>query len=111
MDFFFCLPVLFGCKTTLKPEGDPNPRVCPRCNNVAATSAKSREWFELCFIPVIPMGSKHIWICSICQWRSPRGQGLWEPQAPGYGHHHPPFQQGYFAQAPQYPPQGYYPPR
>ncbi|KAG2020472.1 hypothetical protein CC2G_005811 [Coprinopsis cinerea AmutBmut pab1-1] len=121
MDFFFCLPVLFGCKTTLKPEGDQTPRVCPRCNNAAATGCKSREWFELCFVPLIPMGSKHIWVCSICHWTSPRGQGLWEPALPGFAPpppagYYPPNQQwgpppNQWQQGPQYPPQGYHPPK
>ncbi|PAV23573.1 cytochrome c heme-binding site [Pyrrhoderma noxium] len=85
MDLFFCLPVIFGCQTKIKPEGDPNDvRICPRCNNASVIQAKSREWFELCWVPLIPMNSKHIWICGICQWQVPIQQG-WEPMRPGAG--------------------------
>lgn len=37
----------------------------------AVCSAKSKEYFEICFVPLIPMSSKHIWLCSICQWQIP----------------------------------------
>jgi len=82
MDFIFCLPIIFGCPTKIKPDGDQSPRICPRCNNASVTSAKSRLWFELCFVPLIPMQSKRIWMCSICQWSVPLQQG-WEPAIPG----------------------------
>ncbi|KAJ3928811.1 MAG: hypothetical protein NXY57DRAFT_964196 [Lentinula lateritia] len=42
-------------------------------------SAKSRTWFELFFIPLIPMNTKHIWMCGICRWVAPMGPGQWEP--------------------------------
>ncbi|CDO70782.1 hypothetical protein BN946_scf184798.g97 [Trametes cinnabarina] len=45
---------------------------------------KSRTWFELCFVPLIPMSSEHLWLCTICQWSVPLQQG-WEPALPGYG--------------------------
>ncbi|TEB35953.1 hypothetical protein FA13DRAFT_1727511 [Coprinellus micaceus] len=97
MDFFFCLPVLFGCKTTLKAEGDQTPRICPRCNNAAVISAKSREWFEICFVPLIPMSSKHIWTCTICQWSVQNQPGAWEPALPG---HAGPPPVGYYPRSP-----------
>ncbi|KAJ3483339.1 hypothetical protein NLI96_g6391 [Meripilus lineatus] len=90
MDLFFCIPIIFGCPTKIKPEGDPTPRICPRCHNVAVQRAKSRTWFELCFVPLIPMGSKHIWICSICQWSVPL-QPNWEPQQANFGYQGPPY--------------------
>ncbi|TFK29781.1 hypothetical protein FA15DRAFT_663044 [Coprinopsis marcescibilis] len=125
MDFFFCLPVLFGCKTTVKPEGDQNPRVCPRCNNAAVIGAKTRNWFEICFVPLVPLSSKHIWTCTICNWQSPRGNGLWEPALPGFappppaGYQPPGWQPAQYQQTPpgpspypsQYPPNNYYPPK
>ncbi|KAF9567599.1 hypothetical protein CPC08DRAFT_703129 [Agrocybe pediades] len=80
MDFFFCIPMIFGCQTKISPDGGQVPRICPRCHNAAVTSAKSKEWFEFCFVPLIPMGSSHIWICSICQWSQAIQQGGWEPQ-------------------------------
>ncbi|KAL5533197.1 hypothetical protein ACEPAF_4973 [Sanghuangporus sanghuang] len=83
-DFFICIPILFGCPTKIKPDGDQSPRICPRCNNASVFRAKSRTWFELCFIPLIPMTSKHIWCCSICQWQVPLQQG-WEPMVPQSG--------------------------
>ncbi|KAF8969905.1 hypothetical protein BDZ97DRAFT_1653103, partial [Flammula alnicola] len=60
-----------GCSTKISPEGDQIPRICPRCHNAAVVSAKSREFFEFCFVPLIPMSNKHIWLCSICQWAVP----------------------------------------
>ncbi|OCH95494.1 hypothetical protein OBBRIDRAFT_788049 [Obba rivulosa] len=87
MDFIFCLPIIFGCPTKIKPEGDQSPRICPRCHNASVHSAKSRTWFELCWVPLIPMNSKHIWICSICQWNLPKQTGQqqgWEPAVPGF---------------------------
>ncbi|KAJ3509084.1 hypothetical protein NMY22_g16415 [Coprinellus aureogranulatus] len=103
MDFFFCLPVLFGCKTTVKPEGDQTPRLCPRCNNAAVISAKTRDWFEICFVPLIPMSSKHIWTCTICQWSVHNQPGAWEPALPGHGG---PAPAGYY---PPMPPPGFQP--
>ncbi|KAI0646936.1 hypothetical protein C8Q79DRAFT_957061 [Trametes meyenii] len=95
---FFFLPLVFGCPTRLKPEGDQTPRVCPKCHNASTIRVKSRLWFELCFVPLIPMKSEHLWLCTICQWSVPLQQG-WEPALPGYG-----FQPGVQAQwqAPPY---------
>ncbi|KAF9052698.1 hypothetical protein BJ165DRAFT_789224 [Panaeolus papilionaceus] len=95
---FFCLPVICGCQSKITPEGDLTPRVCPRCHNAAVTSAKAKEYFELCFVPVFPMSSKSVWVCSICSW-SVANQGGWEPQAvSSFGYQNP--QGG-----------GYYPPQ
>ncbi|KAF8509551.1 hypothetical protein JB92DRAFT_499350 [Gautieria morchelliformis] len=60
--------------------------MCPRCNNAAVVSAKSRVWFELFFVPLIPMPSSHVWLCTICQWEVPHQQG-YEPALPGPGFH------------------------
>ncbi|EPT05964.1 hypothetical protein FOMPIDRAFT_1137969 [Fomitopsis schrenkii] len=104
MDFIFCLPIIFGCPTKIKADGDQTPRVCPRCNNISVSSAKSRLWFELCWVPLIPMKSTRIWMCSICQWNIPLQQN-WEPALPG-GNFQPggrdPHQAGPFP-----PPSGY----
>ncbi|TFK42737.1 hypothetical protein BDQ12DRAFT_290731 [Crucibulum laeve] len=81
---FFCLPIICGCQTQIAPEGDQNPRICPRCHNAAVVSAKSREWFEFCFVPMVPMSSKQIWTCAICNWNVPLQSG-WEPQQAGGG--------------------------
>ncbi|GBE82351.1 hypothetical protein BKA93DRAFT_760614 [Sparassis latifolia] len=101
MDFFFCVPIIFGCPTKIKPEGDQTPRICPRCNNASVHSAKSRLWFELCFVPLIPMSSKRVWVCTICQWNLPIQPG-WEPAVPGYG-----FQRGEGSNWQQAPPSAY----
>ncbi|KAF9518284.1 hypothetical protein BS47DRAFT_1248305, partial [Hydnum rufescens UP504] len=50
-------------------------KICPRCHNAAVFPAKSREWFEVCFVPLVPMSSKQIWLCGICNWEINRGQG------------------------------------
>lgn len=52
-DFFFCLPIIFGCPNKIKQEGDGTPYVCPRCHNAQVVQAKSRTWFELCWIPLV----------------------------------------------------------
>ncbi|KAH8107019.1 hypothetical protein BXZ70DRAFT_885200, partial [Cristinia sonorae] len=69
------IPIVVGCTDRVRPEGDLTPRVCPRCHNVSVQSAKSRMWFELCFVPIVPMSSKHIWVCSICHWSTRVQQG------------------------------------
>ncbi|KAF5330911.1 hypothetical protein D9619_005847 [Psilocybe cf. subviscida] len=121
--------VLGGCSTSVAQEGDGIPRICPRCNNAAVTAAKKKEWFELCCVPIIPMSSSHVWLCSICQWESSNQPGHFEPPLvtnppaqgrgfypaqpppgfqPAYNPHQPPFQPGY---QPQYgPPPGQYKP-
>ncbi|KAI0736951.1 hypothetical protein C8Q72DRAFT_34267 [Fomitopsis betulina] len=81
MDLIFCIPMIFGCTTKINADGDQTPRICPRCNNASVTSAKSRLWFELCWVPLIPMKSQRIWTCSICQWNVPLQQN-WEPALP-----------------------------
>ncbi|KAI0781056.1 hypothetical protein BD413DRAFT_600507 [Trametes elegans] len=68
----------------MKPEGDQTPRICPKCHNASTIRVKSRLWFELCFVPLIPMSSEHLWLCTICHWSVPLQQG-WEPALPGYG--------------------------
>ncbi|SPO38894.1 uncharacterized protein PSFLO_04373 [Pseudozyma flocculosa] len=113
-DFCFFIPVIFGCPTKIKPEGSGGAYVCPRCHNAQVVTAKSRTWFELCWIPLIPLKKKHIYICGICQWQTEQGGGF-QPQqamAGGGGYHGPPpgGQGGYGGYG---PPQGYggYPPK
>ncbi|KAL0580205.1 hypothetical protein V5O48_001798 [Marasmius crinis-equi] len=77
-----------GCQNKIKPEGQEQPAP-------SVFAAKSTTWFELFFVPVIPFDKKHIWLCGICQWRSPSGPGQWEPPlAYGGGFH---TSQGYFS--------------
>lgn len=102
-DFCFFIPIIFGCPTKIKQEGDGTARVCPRCQNAQVVQAKSRTWFELCWIPLIPMKSNHIYYCNICQWQAAQDGG-YQPQLAGggFGGH-----QGYPQQPQQY---GYGPP-
>ncbi|KAL0947399.1 hypothetical protein HGRIS_013512 [Hohenbuehelia grisea] len=87
---FFCLPVLFGCQTQIKPDGTQQvARICPRCHNASVFAAKSKTWFEFFFVPIFPLSSKNVWICGICQWQVPIQPG-WEPQIAGAPGHHPP---------------------
>ncbi|KZV75773.1 hypothetical protein PENSPDRAFT_570867, partial [Peniophora sp. CONT] len=64
-----------GCPTKIHQDGDLTPRVCPRCHNASVFQAKSRTWFELCFVPLVPMKKKQLWMCGICQWNVPVQQG------------------------------------
>ena len=56
-DFFFCIPLVFGCPNKVHQEGDGTPYVCPRCHNAQVVEAKSRTWFELCWIPLVSNGA------------------------------------------------------
>ncbi|KAJ7582618.1 hypothetical protein C8J56DRAFT_955275 [Mycena floridula] len=80
---FFCIPL--GCHTSIKPDSNQEgrARLCPRCHNAAVFSAKRTEWFELFFIPIIPISSKHVWLCSICQFSAVLAPGQWEPPIAG----------------------------
>ncbi|EIW85410.1 hypothetical protein CONPUDRAFT_80011 [Coniophora puteana RWD-64-598 SS2] len=79
MDFIFCIPIMVGCPTKIKPEGEnQGGRICPRCHNASMFAAKSRQWFEFCFVPLIPFKTRHVWMCSICQLQVDTQQG-WEP--------------------------------
>ncbi|KAG8217372.1 hypothetical protein J3R82DRAFT_5468 [Butyriboletus roseoflavus] len=50
-------------------------------------AAKSRTWFEFCFVPLIPFKSKHVWMCGICQLQTEMQPGWAPPLAqPGYQH-------------------------
>jgi len=61
---------LVGCQTKIKPEGEQDLRMCPRCHNGTVFAAKSTTWFELFWIPIVPISKKKIWICGTCQWRA-----------------------------------------
>ncbi|KZT43974.1 hypothetical protein SISSUDRAFT_1056991 [Sistotremastrum suecicum HHB10207 ss-3] len=97
---FVCIPIVFGCPTKLTQEGEPIPRICPRCNNVSVVSAKSRTWFELFWIPLIPLGSSHVWHCNVCQWQVPHQQGYEPARAGGFP---PPGGNGQWQQGPGSP--------
>ncbi|KAF8332398.1 uncharacterized protein EI90DRAFT_855327 [Cantharellus anzutake] len=101
---FICIPLVFGCPTKISQTDDgTNARV------VSVISAKSRTWFEFCFVPLIPMSSHHIWFCGICSWEARQGQGF-EPMLPGQGPPPGPWQQGWYP-GPQSPPRAHAPPK
>ncbi|KAI5983817.1 hypothetical protein EDD15DRAFT_2390698 [Pisolithus albus] len=80
-----CIPLVFGCPNKIKPmSGDQSPRICPRSSMFAA---KSRTWFEFCFVPLIPLRSKDVWMCGICQLQTIMQPG-WAPPIAGPGHMH-----------------------
>ncbi|KAF6765053.1 hypothetical protein DFP72DRAFT_869914 [Ephemerocybe angulata] len=113
---FICLPILFGVQTKQKRDGDKGVLNCPRCHNGthngpalfsspifpnsdAVQFMKRTQWFELFFIPIIPVSSKRVYVCTICQWSSsnapstglgvaplppPYTLGYVEPNRPGY---------------------------
>ncbi|PWN30968.1 hypothetical protein BDZ90DRAFT_29934 [Jaminaea rosea] len=70
MDFCFFIPVIFGCPNKIKQDDDHTPYLCPKCHNPQLVKARSRTWFELCWIPLIPMKKHAIYICGICQFRA-----------------------------------------
>ncbi|KAF8558410.1 hypothetical protein OG21DRAFT_1433128 [Imleria badia] len=88
MDFLFCIPIVFGCPTKISPSGNQGARICPRCHNASMFAAKSRTWFELCFVPLIPFRSRLVWMCGICQLQTEMQPG-WEPPLAQPGYQHP----------------------
>lgn len=111
MDFCFFIPVIFGCPTKIKSEGG-QAHVCPRCHNAQVVPAKSRTWFEVCWIPLIPLKSKHIFYCNICQWKADQ-DGQFQPQVAqgGPGYQNQPQQYGYGPPPGGQPGYGYPPPK
>ncbi|KAL8277736.1 hypothetical protein RQP46_009858 [Phenoliferia psychrophenolica] len=61
---FFCIPLVYGCPTSVVQNGS-STRVCPRCRNASVEPCKTKKTFE------IPLGSKEIWYCNVCQWQAP----------------------------------------
>ncbi|KAH8930737.1 hypothetical protein BT69DRAFT_1255246 [Atractiella rhizophila] len=86
MDFCFFIPIVFGCPTKIS-QSSSETRVCPRCHNASCVPATSKRRFELCWIPILPLGKKEIWFCGICQWSGPKDaqfqpqQVSWNPAA------------------------------
>ncbi|EGG06286.1 uncharacterized protein MELLADRAFT_74881 [Melampsora larici-populina 98AG31] len=66
-----CICISIGCPTKINQGGgDGQPRICPRCHNASVFQADSRMWIEICCVPLIPLKSKDIWHCSICNWQA-----------------------------------------
>ena len=58
--------IIFGGRRTVKPLGILQAQ-CPRCGQVAAQRLiRTTRWFTLFFLPVIPLGSRHIATCTYC---------------------------------------------
>ncbi|BGO95564.1 hypothetical protein NBRC10512_007822 [Rhodotorula toruloides] len=94
------IPLIFtcGCDRQLSQESG-QAHICPRCHNGTVFPTKERNCFTFCFVPLIPLGSSHIYHCSTCQWEAsqsgpappvaPQPGGFYGPGqmggAPGYG--------------------------
>ncbi|KZT53542.1 hypothetical protein CALCODRAFT_439948, partial [Calocera cornea HHB12733] len=75
-----------GCPTKISADNSGPPMVCPRCHNPSVHGAKSRMWFEFCFVPLIPCQSEQIWYCPICSWEAAQAGNPQPALAqPGYG--------------------------
>ena len=61
--------ILFGWGHKANKDFGPTmPVTCPRCNNDTYWRLlRSRTWFTLFFIPVIPYENKHFLLCEVCQ--------------------------------------------
>ncbi|KJA18580.1 hypothetical protein HYPSUDRAFT_169073 [Hypholoma sublateritium FD-334 SS-4] len=80
---FFCIPIIFGCPSKIKPEGGESARLlCPNCHNLSVMRAKSTMWFELFWVPLVPLHWKHIWMCTICNWSQKVQKGQDDTKAP-----------------------------
>ncbi|GAA5967427.1 hypothetical protein JCM21900_001263 [Sporobolomyces salmonicolor] len=58
-----------GCSKQYSQEGS-QAHVCPRCNNGSVYATKERNCLEICCVPLVPLGSSHLYMCSICQWQA-----------------------------------------
>ncbi|EXJ95105.1 hypothetical protein A1O1_00224 [Capronia coronata CBS 617.96] len=70
---------------------------CHNCGNWSAHPISSWDWFTFCFVPVIPLGSKHKDLaCSICRFRQDirNRPDVLSQQGQGPGPAIPPHQQG-----------------
>jgi hypothetical protein len=60
--------ILFGWgHGTNKNYGATLAITCPNCKNETWLQlSRSRKWFTLFFIPVIPYSTKHLLLCEVC---------------------------------------------
>lgn len=60
--------IIFGWKTGIKELGATYPTPCPHCNNDSYFElVKSRRWFKLYFIPILPLSrAEYDLVCPIC---------------------------------------------
>ncbi|KAH6918738.1 hypothetical protein BKA70DRAFT_1248122 [Coprinopsis sp. MPI-PUGE-AT-0042] len=66
-----CIPIIFGLRDSLKPDTSQPSHVCARCRNNSVFYTRHRKWFELFWVPLVPVYWKHIYACNVCGWRSP----------------------------------------
>ncbi|KAM0748841.1 hypothetical protein T439DRAFT_327344 [Meredithblackwellia eburnea MCA 4105] len=96
----FFIPLVWGTSSSLSQERS-DTRICPKCSNANVEPVKVKKRFELCWVPLVPMGTKELWFCNICQWSTPIG-GTFQP-APANG-------TGSKSRAPNQPGPNYVPP-
>ncbi|PVU93907.1 hypothetical protein BB560_005975 [Smittium megazygosporum] len=41
---------------------------CPRCNNFSVKQARVKKKLSFFFVPMIPLSSKDVYYCPICNW-------------------------------------------
>jgi hypothetical protein len=57
---------LFGVRTKMKPINQIQYS-CQKCARITMfTAMESKRWFTMFFVPVIPLGSKHLIRCNLC---------------------------------------------
>ncbi|POY73430.1 hypothetical protein BMF94_3768 [Rhodotorula taiwanensis] len=88
------IPLCFtcGCDHQLSQEGH-EAFICPRCHNGTVFPTKDRNCFTFCFVPLVPLGTKHLYRCTTCQWAASADGPPPPPAAqPGgfYGNQGPP---------------------
>lgn len=60
--------VIFGLKRRVKEYGAAYPAYCPHCDNeVVYQLVKTRRWFHIYWIPLIPFTANRMLMCPICQ--------------------------------------------
>ncbi|BGP56683.1 hypothetical protein JCM8202_001301 [Rhodotorula sphaerocarpa] len=89
----------FGCDRQLSQESD-EAFICPRCHNGTCFRTRERNCFTFCFVPLIPLGTKHLYHCSTCRY-SASADGPPPPVAPQPG--------GFYGQQGNYGAGGYNP--
>jgi hypothetical protein len=58
--------ILFGVRSTRNRLGTVIAE-CPQCHQTCSQSiARVRRWFTLFFIPIFPVSTKHLTVCSMC---------------------------------------------
>ncbi|GAA5990266.1 hypothetical protein JCM10908_005900 [Rhodotorula pacifica] len=90
------IPLIFtcGCDRSLRQEGG-QAHICPRCHNGTVFPTAEKNCFTFCFVPLVPLGTKHLYHCTTCQWNAsqsgpappiaPQPGGFYAPGAPGGG--------------------------